>query len=141
MNIQISVTIWTVICFVLLMLILHNWLFKPVLKMLDSRREKIANAKAKAAEIERLTAEHIAKYESDELAFAESEKLRAKEQAYIIQSEGKKRIDKAQKDCLADIKNYKESITDEYDAIVSSVAPKMETAAAIFAKNIISNRI
>ena len=40
-----------------------------------------------------------------------------------------------------DIEEYRSGIKGEYDNIVYSVAPKMETAAAIFAKNIISNRI
>ncbi|MBO5409918.1 MAG: ATP synthase F0 subunit B [Clostridia bacterium] len=141
MNIQPSVIIWTVICFVLLMLILHNWLFKPVLKMLDSRRSKIESAKEKKAEIARILAENAEKYEKDKQAYDEAQRLRAKEEARLIQSEGKKRIDQAQKECLAEIEKYKESITDEYDEIVSLVAPKMETAAAIFAKNIISHRI
>mgnify|MGYP002517687712 CR=1 FL=1 len=35
MNIQISVIIWTVICFVALMLILRNLLFKPLLDVMD----------------------------------------------------------------------------------------------------------
>ena len=45
MNIQLSVIVWTVICFVLLRLILKNLLFKPVLQVIDSRREKIDAAK------------------------------------------------------------------------------------------------
>ena len=53
MNIQLSVVLWTIICFVLLMLILHNLLFKPVLKVLDARREKIENVAAKKAEWEK----------------------------------------------------------------------------------------
>jgi large subunit ribosomal protein L22 len=47
MTIQISITVWTVICFILLMLILHNWLFKPVLQMMDRRRERIEKAAAR----------------------------------------------------------------------------------------------
>ena len=58
MTIQISVVIWTIICFVLLMLILNNLLFKPVLDIMDKRREKIAAAKAKKAERESLIAEN-----------------------------------------------------------------------------------
>jgi len=30
MTIQLSILVWTVICFILLALILHNWLFKGV---------------------------------------------------------------------------------------------------------------
>ena len=44
MNIQPSVIVWTVICFLLLMVILKNLLFTPVLKMIDSRREKVEGA-------------------------------------------------------------------------------------------------
>ena len=47
MNIQPSVIVWTVICFLLLTVILKNLLFTPVLKMLDSRKEKIEKAEQK----------------------------------------------------------------------------------------------
>ena len=60
MTVQISITLWTIICFVLLMIILHNLLFKPVLRVMDARREKIENAAAKKAEWERTEQEHTA---------------------------------------------------------------------------------
>ncbi len=47
MNIQISVILWTVICFFLLMLILHNLLFKPLLDCMDSRRKRVSDAEKK----------------------------------------------------------------------------------------------
>ena len=141
MNIQISVVVWTVICFLLLMLILKNLLFKPVLRMLDNRKEKIEGAREKKAEIERITAEneeYIQKQREFDIEVHEKE---AKERAQKIQSEGKKEIENAQRKCLSDIEEYRQGIKGEYDQIVYSVAPKMETAAAIFTKNIISNRI
>lgn len=141
MNIQLSVIVWTVICFLLLTVILKNLLFTPVLKMLDSRKEKIDAAREKKAEIEKLTAENekylIKQREKD----AENKKAEAKALAMKIQSDGKKEIETAQRQCLDDIEKYREGITGEYEQIVKSVAPKMETAAAIFAKNIISHRI
>ena len=54
MTIQLSVTVWTVICFCLLMLILHNLLFKPVLKVMDDRRERIEKARLKKEEQKKL---------------------------------------------------------------------------------------
>ena len=45
MTIQISVTVWTIICFLLLMLILDRLLFRPLLGFMDKRREKIDGAK------------------------------------------------------------------------------------------------
>ena len=53
MNFQLSVIIWTVICFLILMAILKNLLFEPVLKVLDGRKEKLEAARAKRAETEK----------------------------------------------------------------------------------------
>jgi len=41
MTIQISLIIWTVIGFTVLALILNRFLFKPLLKVMDARNEKI----------------------------------------------------------------------------------------------------
>ena len=141
MSIQPSVVVWTVICFVLLMIILKNLLFKPVLEVLDKRKEKIDAASKKLRDIESITAENERRLASEK-ARAEAESIAvAKEKVQQIQSQGKKEIQNAQRKCLSDIDEYRNGITEEYDKIVYSVAPKMETAAAIFAKNIISNRI
>lgn len=47
LSIQVSVIFWTVICFFLLMLILRNLLFKPMLACMDARRKKISDAELK----------------------------------------------------------------------------------------------
>ena len=141
MNIQPSVIVWTVICFLLLMVILKSFLFTPVLKMLDSRKEKVEAADKKLRDIESINAENERRY-AEEKARAEAKSIaEAKEKVQQIQSQGKKEIENAQRKCLSDIEEYRNGIKGEYDKIVYSVAPKMETAAAIFAKNIISNRI
>ena len=141
MNIQPSIIVWTVICFLLLTVILKNLLFKPVLKVLDDRREKIEGAEKKLRDIESITAENEKRL-SEEKARAEAKSVAlAKEKVSEIQSLGKKEIENAHIKCLSDIEEYRNGIKGEYDKIVYSVAPKMETAAAIFAKNIISNRI
>ena len=141
MNIQLSVIVWTVICFVLMMLILKNLLFKPVLQVIDSRREKIDAAKKKKADIEKATEEnerYLAEKRQQDIL---DRSIQAKKKLSQIQSDGKKEIEAAQRQCLEDIRIYRESITGEYDKIVKTVAPEMETAAAIFAKNVISNRV
>ena len=141
MSIQPSVVVWTVICFLLLTVILKNLLFTPVLKVLDGRKEKIEKADEKLREIERLTAENEKRNAEEKIRAAQERERQAKARIQQIQTQGKKEIENAQRECLSDIEKYRESITGEYDKIVYSVAPKMETAAAIFAKNIISHRI
>ena len=141
MNIQISVVIWTVICFLLLMVILKNLLFTPVLKVIDSRREKIQAAAKKKEDMEKLISEHEEAVEKEKLLFEEKIRKETKRKLEQLQLQSKKEIEDAQRQCLRDVQQYREGITDEHDNIVSSVAPKMETAAALFAKNIISHRI
>ena len=52
MSIQVSVLIWTMINFFVLMLLLDRLLFQPLLRFMDARREKIDNAReAKAAAV------------------------------------------------------------------------------------------
>lgn len=141
MNIQPSVIVWTVICFLLLMVILKNLLFKPVLEVLDKRKEKVDSAEQKLRDIESISVENQ-RLIAEEKARSEAESVaQAKAEVQKIQSQGKKEIEIAQRKCLSDIEEYKNDIKGEYDKIVDSVAPKMETAAAIFAKNIISDRI
>lgn len=141
MNIQPSIIVWTVICFLLLTVILKNLLFNPVLKMLDSRREKVENADKKLRDIRSITEENERRL-TDEKVRAEAEGVaNAKKRVQQIQSQGKKEIEIAHRKSLSDIEEYRKGIKGEYDKIVYSVAPKMETAAAIFAKNIISDRI
>ena len=141
MNIQPSVIVWTVIFFVLLMVILKNLLFTPVLKVIDSRKEKIDEAEKKLREIESINAENERRSAEEKLRAESESVLQAKAKVQQIQSDGKKEIENAQRKCLSDLEDYRNDITGEYDKIVYSVAPKMETAAAIFAKNIISDRI
>lgn len=141
MNIQPSVMVWTAICFLLLMLILKNLLFTPVLKMIDSRREKIQAAAKKKEDIEKLVLEHKNQAEKEKASAEEKNRKETKQKLEQLQLQSKKEIEAAQRQCLADVQKYKEGITDEHDKIVYSVAPKMETAAALFAKNIISHRI
>lgn len=141
MNIQPSIMVWTVICFLLLMVVLKNYLFTPVLKVMDDRRERINSAKEKKENVEKLIQENEEQLEKQKVLAAEKRRKEVKNKIEQIQLQGKKEIEAAQRQCLADIQQYREDIVSEHDKIVDSVAPKMETAAALFAKNIISHRI
>ena len=141
MNIQPSIMVWTVICFLLLTVILKNLLFTPILKIMDSRREKTEAAKEKKEAIEKLILENKAQNEKEKALFEEKKRKQSKQKLEQIQLQGKKEIEVAQRQCLDDMQKYRAGIKEEHDKIVDSVAPKMETAAALFAKNIISHRI
>ena len=68
MSIQISVTLWTVICFVALMLLLDRLLFRPLLRLMDERREKIDAARRVREELSRAREEALRAREEEDAA-------------------------------------------------------------------------
>ena len=141
MSFQPSIMVWTVICFCILMLILKNLLFKPLLKIMDSRNEKIAAAHRRKQEIDAQVAAHKARQEEEIASQKEMQMKEGKLKFEQLQLQSQKDIENAHRQCLADIEKYKDSITDERNTIVSSVAPELETAAALLARNILLHRI
>ncbi|MBP0963540.1 MAG: hypothetical protein J6Q99_04525, partial [Oscillospiraceae bacterium] len=112
-----------------------------VLKVLDSRQEKIQAAAAKKETIEQLVLEHKNQVEKAKVLLEEQTRKETKQKLEQIQLQSKKEIEAAQRQCLADVQKYRDGISDEHDRIVLSAAPYMETSAALFAKNILSHRI
>ncbi len=105
MTIQLSVTIWTIICFVALMLILNNLLFKPILKIMDERKERINNAAQKEVQLEKIKAEHAALTEQKLIEFKEHERLELKAE-----------IAKAREASILDIETAKKERIESVDA-------------------------
>ncbi len=78
LNIQPSLIIWTVICFGLLMLVLDRLLFRPLLKLMDERKERAESARRRAGE-----AKLALEARESELALSrEAERQRLLKEAY-----------------------------------------------------------
>ena len=138
MSIQISVIIWTVICFLLLMLILHNWLFKPVLEVMEKRRNRIEKAKEKQLEIQRLSAEHESMLAEQKKTFLKEQKAKADMEIERIQADSKKSVDSARTVRLNTYETYREECAKEYSRILSNAEKSTEQIAEIFADRLIS---
>ena len=137
MSIQISVTIWTVICFILAMLILNNLLFKPVLEIMDKRREKIAAARAKKAERdslivenERLVAEKMAEHKANE-------KKLIKERVEKVQSDRKKAVEAAKEVRLHKLDETRRNTEAQEKEILSKLSSHAEELAVMLADRIV----
>ena len=141
MNIQLSVVIWTVICFLVLMLILHNLLFKPVLALFDRRREKIEAAEKKREADERARLEHQAALESKRAEALEMQKQQAAHAIAQIQSDNKKQMEDAKKEHLKNVEAYRENIQKEYARMIEALTPEMQKAADALAERIISHKV
>lgn len=137
MTIQISVTIWTVICFILLMLILNNLLFKPILSIMDKRREKIEAAKAKKAEYDALCAENerlIAQKTAEHDAM--SKKL-IKERVEKVQADRRKAVEAAKEVRLKRLDESRKKTDSEETEILSKLSAHSEELATMLADRIV----
>lgn len=138
MNIQISVVIWTVICFALLMVILRNLLFKPLLKVMDERSVRLENARKKKSEIDEAIREQEEKLCQQQTDYLEKQKKEISERLASIQAESKNAVIEARKKSLSDVKAYRESMDAEREKIVSDVSANAKSIAEAFARQIIS---
>ena len=133
MNIQVSVVLWTIICFVLLMLILHNLLFKPVLKVLDARREKIANAAAKKAAREKTGQEHAAMLIERKEQFARERQQQIREEVESIHQDSKRTIELAKEARMELVDSYRTYVEAEREAILRRLSVHASELATAFA--------
>lgn len=140
MNIQPSVIIWTVICFLLLMLILDRLLFRPVTGVLEERKRRLSEARLKTAEAKRVKEEQRA--EAERLRLEQSREKRALIQSTLeeIQANEKILLKDAHNECLMRIDVYREQREKELEEILSAVSPKMEKVAELFAERIASSK-
>lgn len=133
MNIQISVVLWTVICFLLLMLILKNLLFKPVFRVMDERKAKIENAAEKRREAERLTEEHEKRME----ILREDAKIQRqnllKSELELIRTKTKADTEKMRTDRLMHIEEYKALTVKEREKIIEEFDASSEEIVKAFA--------
>jgi F-type H+-transporting ATPase subunit b len=139
-NIQLSVIIWTVICFFLLVLIVSKLLLKPVLEILDKRRKNLEDARAKEAEYAKL-----AEYQAKELEQKMAERklaleAAAKEEVAFIQANEKNDLKQAHTESLENIDSYRRELEKNHSQIVDALSTQMEEVAEIFVKQIISDR-
>ena len=137
MTIQISVTIWAVICFCLLMVILNHLLFKPVLQVMDRRKEKIQAATLKKAEYERALEEQKASEIERKRALEEKQNKRMKEELETIRMESKRAIEAAKGERIREL-DYSHAKADvERKEILETLSAHGPALARSFAENMI----
>lgn len=137
MSIQPSIVIWTVICFVLLMLILNNLLFKPVLEVMDKRRAKIEAAKAKKVEHDRLCAEQKRLTEEKRAEHEEAQRKLIKERVETVRQDQRKAVEAAKETRLHQLDDYRKKTEAEEAEILSKLNDHAEELASILADSIV----
>lgn len=137
MTIQISVVIWTVICFVALMLILRNLLFKPLLDVMDRRSERLENARKKKAETEMAVKEHEKKVAEQQAQYLENQKKEVAEKLTAIQDESKDAVIQARKKRITDVEAFRNATAEECEKAINDVSVNAKSIAEAFARQVI----
>ena len=139
MNVQISVTVWTVICFAALYLILNHLLFKPMLRLMDGREKKIADAAAaKTAAVQALEEQRIAaQAQQDEQSRLAREQ--AKADAEQVRLEGKQLLEDAKKDRLVAVEEFRTRMETEYAQELQVIDTQADEAAGRFLANLFAD--
>ncbi len=134
MTIQPSVLVWTVICFCLMMLILNNLLFKPMLAFMDKRKEKIDAAHERKAEIEKAQRDYEVNLETRREQFLLNEAKRAEEavKSAMKKAEERERAAECEKDkrielAKTDVEIEKSELSEKLDKSVDELAQAFVT--------------
>ncbi len=139
MNIQLPVVLWTVICFLILMLILKNLLFKPVFQVLDRRKKKLAEAEKKKEAIEALEKEHeirLALFEED--AKIQHENY-IKSELKLIKIKSRTELEEAKNGRAARLVEARKNAEAEKEEIKNAFRESSDEIVKAFAKRLIEN--
>lgn len=137
MTIQISLVIWTIIGFVTLSFILNKFLFKPILRVMDARNDKIKIAEAnRQAELERR--EKTQKALEIASAAREQEALKAME---LELSNERKKTETILADKKAEYDAELEKIRQKYDTDTQAAEEKLSDSIDKLAQKYVKTQI
>ena len=137
MTIQLSVTLWTILCFLALMVILDRLLFRPMLAFMDARRAKIEAARAlrenaeaqRQAELDRRAAERTAAMRRAQTQ--ENEKLET------LRRTSARAVEQRKAENARWLEAMGSGLNEESEAIRRRLEPVMDEMAAAFAKRLL----
>ena len=138
LTIQPSVFIWTVICFCLLMLILNRLLFRPMLRFMDERQEKVNRAAAKKEENRSLLAEAEAALEQRKQKNADLTAASEQERIAAAQKEADQRLAQARRESERDYQTQQENCAAERRNFDAELGQGLEELAQAFVSKFFS---
>ena len=137
MTIQLSISVWTVICFVLLMIILDKLLFKPVLKVMDERKERIKRAADKKAEYEEKQNEYDALILEKKKQAQQEQSLEIKKQIESIRAESKEAVEAANQRRIRTVDDFRLKTDEEQGLILKDLSAHAAEIAEYFADSLV----
>ena len=137
MTIQLSISVWTVICFVLLMIILDKLLFKPVLKVMDERKERIKRAADTKAEYEEKQKAYDALILEKKKQAQQEQSLEIKKQIESIRAESKEAVETASQRRIRTVDDFRLKTDEEQGLILKDLSAHAAEIAEYFADSFV----
>lgn len=120
-----------------MMLVLNNLLFKPLLSVMDKRREKIDAAKAKKADYEALLIENKTLAAQKKAEHEANKRNLIKERVEKVRSDQKKAVEAAKEVRLKRLDESREKTDAEEAEILSKLSSHSEELAVMLADRIV----
>ena len=137
MTIQLSISVWTVICFVLLMIILDKLLFKPVLKVMDERKERIKRAADTKAEYEEKQKAYDALILEKKKQAQQEQSLKIKKKIESIRKESKEAVEAANQRRIRTVDDFRLKTDEEQGLILKDLSAHATEIAEYFADSLV----
>ncbi len=138
MTVQISITVWTILCLVALMLILDRLLFRPLLSFMDKRREKIDQAKAEKETALHERDEALRKLEEAKDGAMRAAAVEAAANEEKLRGEMSNTVAEAKEQFFRKLQEEKDLLEKESVSIQNDLEPRMEDLADLFAHKLLS---
>ena len=140
MTIQVSVTIWTVLCFLALMLILDRMLFRPLLSFMDKRKEKITGARLSKETARREREEEIARRKQEHISAEKQAMQEASAALEKAREENARRLAEKKADNEKRLASEREALAEESRRILESAEPHTQELIVAFSSRLMSWR-
>ena len=136
MTVQVSVTIWTILCFLAAIVILDRLLFRPLLSFMDARQEKIDSARRRREGALREREETLRRREEDRLAAEKQAMVDASAALDTARRNSARRVAEKKAENEARLARQREELAEESKAIQARLEPQMGRLAAAFANRL-----
>ncbi|MBN2331825.1 MAG: ATP synthase F0 subunit B [Deltaproteobacteria bacterium] len=129
------------VIFIFVMIFLNQFLFKPVLRIVDARREKVEGTQESAAQTNARTREHKESYET-QIAQAQ-ERLARESQAVREKTAGaaREQMDKARDEAMRLVESMRQRIDVEYDKVRAEMAGDIDQVARLISGKILGRDV
>ncbi|MEA3241541.1 MAG: ATP synthase F0 subunit B [Pseudomonadota bacterium] len=103
--------------FIFMMIFLNQFLFKPVLRVIDARREKVEGTHESAVALNERSSQHQAAYESRMTQTREKLEQESASLREETMSTSRVRMDKARSEAMQQVENMRQRIAAEYQKV------------------------